>query len=150
MNLRPFLAVAMLTLSGCATLHNGRHQKVSVVTDPAGAAVQVQCGKVQTEAVTPTTVRLPRRFESCSLTVTRPGFRSETVVFDQHPSHWVWGNFAAPVAGVVAGGAGKQILQTPEFWLGYISGGLGFALDALTGAVWKLEPAKVELKLAAE
>ena len=36
-----FVAVVILT-QGCATLHNGRHQEISVVTDPAGATVAYQ------------------------------------------------------------------------------------------------------------
>jgi integrase len=33
-----------------ATLHNGRHQEITVVSDPAGANVEVRCGKVQPAA----------------------------------------------------------------------------------------------------
>lgn len=71
MSLKTFVAVVVFT-QGCATLHNGRHQEISVVSDPAGADVEVRCGKPQPAAVTPTTVRLPRRVEECSLVLTRP------------------------------------------------------------------------------
>lgn len=149
MNLKieTFVAVVVLT-QGCATLHNGRHQEIRVVTDPAGATVEVRCGKQQPAAVTPTTVRLPRRVEQCSLILTRPGFHCETVVFDSSLSGWVWGNFAAPMAGGASGTTRQSDQAFVDFFLGALLGGAGFGVDALTGAMWQLEPAKVERKLA--
>lgn len=148
MNLKTktFAAVVLLT-QGCATLHNGRHQEIRVVTDPAGATVEVRCGKPQPAAVTPATVRLPRRVEQCSLLLTRPGFHSETVVFDSSRSGWVWGNFAAPVAGAASGTARQSDQAFVDFSFGALLGGAGFGVDALTGAMWQLEPARVERKL---
>ena len=141
-----FAAVVILT-QGCATLHNGRHQEIRVVTDPAGATVEVRCGKQQPPAVTPATVRLPRRVEQCSLILSRPGFHSETVVFDSSPSGWVWGNFAAPIAGAASGTTRQSDQAFGDFFLGALLGGAGFGVDALSGAMWQLEPAKVERKL---
>lgn len=132
---------------GCATLHHGRHQEIRVVSDPAGASVEVRCGKQQPAAVTPTAVRLPRRAAQCSLILARPGFRSETVVFDSSPSGWVWADFAGPIAGGVIG-ATRQTDQTfLDFLLGALLGGAGFGIDALTGAMWELEPSEVERTL---
>ena len=147
MNLKTFLAVVIFT-QGCATVHNGRHQEISVVTDPAGASVEVRCGKVQPAAVTPTTVRLPRRVEECSLILTRPGFHSETVVFESSASGWVWANFAAPAAGGTIGATRQSDQAFVDFLVGALLGGVGFGVDAMTGAMWQLEPAKVERKLA--
>lgn len=148
-NLKIFIAVAMLT-QGCATLHNGRHQEIEVVTDPAGATVEVRCGRPQSAVVTPTTVRLPRRVEQCSLILTRPGFHSETVVFASSPSGWVWGNFAAPIAGAASGTTRQSDQAFGDFFLGALLGGAGFGIDALSGAMWQLEPVKVERKLVPE
>lgn len=146
MNLRTLVAVVILT-PGCATVHNGRHQEIMVVTDPAGATVDVRCGKLQPAAVTPTTVRLPRRVEHCSLILTRPGFHSETVVFDSSASGWVWGNFAAPTVGAAIGGTRQSDQAFVDFFFGALIGGVGFGVDALSGAMWQLDPAKVERKL---
>jgi len=147
LKIKTFVAVVILT-QGCATVHNGRHQEIRVVTDPAGAIVEVRCGKQQPAAVTPTTVRLPRRVEPCSLILTRPGFHSETVVFDSSLSGWAWGNFAAPVAGAASGTTRQSDQAFVDFFLGALLGGAGFGIDALTGAMWQLEPAKVGRKLA--
>jgi len=148
-NLRTFV-VAVLFTQGCATVHHGRFQEITVVSDPAGASVEVRCGKTQPAVVTPATVRLPRRAEQCSLVLTRPGFQSETVVFDSKPSVWVWANFAGPIVGGVSGTARHSDQAFVDFFLGALLGGAGFGIDAMTGAMWELEPARVERKLIPE
>ena len=149
MNLKTFIVVAVFA-QGCATVQNGRHQEIPVVTDPAGANVEVRCGKTQPPAVTPATIRLPRRVEECSLILTRPGFRSETVMFESTPSGWFWANFTGPIIGGVSGATRHSDQAFLDFFFGALIGGAGFGIDALTGAMWKLEPAKVELTLVPE
>jgi hypothetical protein len=149
-SLKTLLAAAVLFTQGCATVHNGRHQEISVVTDPAGATVDVRCGKPQPAAVTPATVRLPRRVDECSLILTLAGFQSETVVFDSSPSGWVWGNFGGPAAGGTIGATRHSDQAFIDFLFGALIGGVGFGVDALTGAMWQLEPATVERKLTRE
>ena len=146
MHLKTLVAVVLFT-QGCATVHNGRFQEVRVVSDPAGADVEVRCGKGQAAAVTPATVRLPRRAEPCSLVLTRAGFRAETVVFDSRPSRWVWANFSGPIAGGVSGATRHSDQAFVDFFLGALFGGAGFGIDALTGAMWEWEPAEVERTL---
>lgn len=146
MNLKTFVAVVMFT-QGCATLHHGRHQEISVVSDPAGADVEIRCGKAQPPAVTPATVRLPRRAENCSLLLTRPGFQPETVVFDSSPSRWTWLNLAPPIAGGVLGGTRGHAHAFTDFLFGALLGGIGFGIDAITGAMWELTPATIERTL---
>lgn len=147
LKIKTLVAVVILT-QGCATLHNGRHQEIRVVTDPAGATVEVRCGKQQPMAVTPAMVRLPRRVEQCSLILTRPGFHSETVVFESSLSGRAWGNFAAPIVGAASGTTRQSDQAFGDFFLGALVGGAGFGVDALTGAMWQLEPARVEIQLA--
>lgn len=147
MNFKTLVAVVILA-QGCATVRNGRHQEIRVVTDPAGATVDVRCGKPQPAAVTPATVRLPRRVEECSLILTRPGFHAETVSFESSPSGWVWVNFAGPIVGGGIGATRHSDQAFIDFLLGALIGGAGFGVDALSGAVWQLEPANVERKLA--
>jgi hypothetical protein len=146
MNLKICVAVIVFT-QGCATVRNGRHQEISVVSDPAGANVEVRCGKTQAAAVTPTTVRLPRRVEECSLILTRPGFQAETVVFESSPSGWFWVNFGGPIIGGGIGSTRHSDQAFVDFLLGAFLGGIGFGVDAITGSMWQLEPARVERKL---
>jgi hypothetical protein len=146
-NVRIVIAVVLLT-QGCATLHNGRDQEVRVVTDPAGAAVEVRCGKPQSTVVTPATVRLPRRVEECSLLLTLPGFQSETVVFESGTSPWFWANVVPMGAGATIGKTRHSDQAFIDFLTGALLGGAGFGIDALTGAMWQWEPASVERRLA--
>lgn len=147
MNMKIVVAVVVL-MQGCATVHNGRHQEVRVVTDPSGASVEVRCGRPQPAVVTPATVRLPRGVEECSLVLTRDGFHSETVVFEASPSGWVWVNFAGPAAGGTVGATRHSDQAFVDFLIGAVIGGVGFGVDALSGAMWQWEPASVERRLA--
>ena len=149
MNLRILVVLVILT-TGCATVHNGRYQEISVVTDPAGATVDVRCGKSQPMAMTPATIRLPRRVDECSLTLTRAGFRSETVRLESSSSGWAWGNFAGPVIGGGIGATRQSDQAFVDFLLGALIGGAGFGIDAMSGAMWELEPARIELRLTPE
>lgn len=146
--MKRLIVLAILVLAqGCATVHNGRHQDISVVTDPPGANVEVRCGKPQAVAVTPATIRLPRRVENCSILLTRAGFRPETVVFESGPSGWVWGNFAGPAIGGAVGATRQSDQALIDFLVGALIGGASFGVDALSGAMWQLEPARVERTL---
>jgi len=145
-NLKTLVAVVIL-MQGCATMHNGRHQEVRVVTDPAGATVDVRCGKLQPAVLTPATVRLPRRAEECSLFLTLPGFHSETVVFESGADRWFWWNFAAPAAGGTIGATRHSDQAFIDFLVGALIGGVGFGVDAMSGAMWEWEPAVVDRKL---
>ena len=147
---RSIAVVLSLMLFGCATLHNGRYQDVEVATDPPGATVQVHCGREQPTAMTPTTVRLSRRAELCSILLTRQGFRSQTVVFNSRPSRWAWANFGPPIVGSVSGMTRHSDAAFTDFLLGAAIGGAGFGIDAMTGAMWEREPARVERALVPE
>lgn len=146
MNVRLLIAAALLT-QACATAHNGRHQDVRVATDPPGAAVEIRCGNPQPAAVTPATIRLPRGANECSLVLTREGFQPETVVFESGPSRWYWANLAAPIVGGAVGATRQSDQAFVDFLIGAAIGGAGFAIDAMTGAMWELTPAVVERKL---
>ena len=80
-------------LSSCATVAHGRFQQVPVVSDPAGAAVQVDCGRGAHDAgVTPVVVKVRRKADFCTLTLTHDGYRSTTVTLSRRWSGWIWGN----------------------------------------------------------
>ena len=146
MHLRIVIAVVLFA-QGCATVRNGRHQEIRVVSDPAGADVEVRCGKAQAARVTPATIRLPRRAEECSLILSRPGYQSETVVFDSSPSGFLWANLSGPIVGGATGATRHSDQAFLDFLLGAFLGGAGFAIDAMTGAMWELQPTSVERKL---
>ena len=63
-------------LSSCATVVRGVHEDFKVVSDPAGADVYLSTGE---KGVTPATFRKRRRGNSFLVTITKPGYYSQTV-----------------------------------------------------------------------
>lgn len=79
----PALLLA-LAGSGCATLINGRHQEVQVVSTPPGAAVWLNGMSVGT---TPTTVTM-RRHGPVSLRFEKAGYLPATMAVARRMSRW--------------------------------------------------------------
>jgi uncharacterized protein YceK len=65
----------VISLSGCATIITGSHQKVQVSSEPSGATVRVDD---KDEYVTPARIRL-RRNTDHQLVFTKDGYVQETV-----------------------------------------------------------------------
>jgi len=111
-------APLLLTLPGCATLVQGSSQEVSIVSNPAAAAISVD-GKPM--GTTPAVVRLTRQ-ESHLLRLDLDGYQPFEMPLERKTSGWVWGN-------VVFGGV------------------IGVVVDASTGAMYKLSPGAVDTTL---
>ena len=90
------LAVCLLALAlfnACATVAHGRYQSVPVSSSPSGANVTLDCnGRVKDAGVTPVVVKLKRGADHCSITMTKEGYETTSVVFSKSVSGWVWGN----------------------------------------------------------
>lgn len=112
---------ALVFLSGCATIMTGPTQKVPVTSNPSGALAKVD-GSVS--AVTPAIFTLERKTDH-TIEISKEGYRTSTVIL-RH---------------TLSGAAGGNIL------LGGIIGG---AIDAGTGALYKLTPERVDVNLEAE
>ena len=109
----------LLALTGCATVAHGRFQQVPISSNPAGAAVEVDCGRGAVAAgETPVVVKMPRKAQYCLVTLTRDGYQPTTVTFARHWSGWVWGNLLLGdwfLAGAVADLAdGAFYTRTPR------------------------------------
>lgn len=111
-----FLLGGFLTTS-CASIINGRTQTVSISTNPPGAVVT----NGKTQWTTPAVVELKRK-DPQLLTITKPGFRPQTVKLERAFSGAVCGN-------IILGGV------------------IGWGVDALTGAQWRLIPENVAVDL---
>ena len=157
----PFmLAVLCLAATGCATMVNRSTESIGVTSNPPGAVVSVDCGNVPLYGgLTPTTIKVPRTAESCSITVAKEGFAEEHIDFEKQPSRATVMN---EVPGVVAG----SILSAAAFlfswsddhvdgdlvvdayrgghWLGSNAGN---AVDHKTGAAYKWVPGNVVVNL---
>lgn len=157
--IRTLAALALLSLTGCATAINGRNEQVPVDSYPAGAKVAVDCGDVPREGgVTPTKVLLARIAENCSVRLTKDGFEPKVVQFHRVESRAVRANkiAAAPLAafGALVGfflgsdngladdlgsagwRAGEAVGEAP-----------GRAVDQHTGGAYKQVPGEVYVTL---
>jgi hypothetical protein len=116
----PFL----VPVSGCATIFGGgTSQAVSFASDPVPArfVVKSSSGLQMAQGKAPSTVELPRKNEY-QIEITSPGYEPQTMVLTKGVNGWVWTNLI--VGGIV-----------------------GFAIDFVSGAAWKLEPALVNVSL---
>ncbi len=114
--LLPFLFVS------CATITRGVHDKLSVQSQPPGAQVTLSTGE---KGVTPAKFIKSRR-ESLSVTVSKPGYISQTIRVESKAS--------ATGGAAMAGNA--------------VAGGLiGLAVDAGSGAMFSLYPNPVSVQL---
>ena len=115
------VAVAALSLGGCATVINGTSQDVKFDSLPAGAAVKLSGGQ---SCTTPCEVSLKRRHD-LRADFSKSGYKPAYVLIQSR------------TGGAMAG----------NLLLGGIIGG---AVDAANGASNHLDPSPVNLKLAAE
>ncbi len=140
--------LALLCLTACATVKNGSYQNVTIASEPAGADVSIECvpGK-PLKLTTPAVARLRRKVDSCRVTLRKPGYVAQTVELDVVPSRMFWGNF-----GIAAVGVGFALSSDVEKLIyglvgGPVLAGAAFGVDAMTGAGFKFEPHRVDVRL---
>lgn len=109
--------MALLTMSGCATIINGTTQEVSVTSEPSGATVTTGSLKV----TTPSTLELKRKHTHL-LTFSKEKYQTETVKLEPVLSGAVAGN-------ILAGGL------------------IGWGVDAASGADSRLVPESAHVVL---
>jgi hypothetical protein len=104
--------IAILTMN-CGTIVHQTTQQVHVTSEPAGAAVTVQCGDVNNDPklLTPAVVTLHRKPEYCSIKLNKEGYAEKELKFGRQMSGWYLGN-------VIVGGI------------------IGLIVDGANGAMW--------------
>lgn len=104
--------------SSCASILNGKHQKIYVTSEPSGAVVTdgKNCW------VTPAVIHLPRKLPH-ALFITKNGYKIESVRLRQVSSAATLGNILVP------------------------GGFLGLGIDTASGAHFKLVPDKFHIQL---
>jgi hypothetical protein len=146
------LALSPLLL-GCATVLHGTRQTVHVETDPPGATVTV-LGERHTS---PVDVVLPRKSENLEVVIEMDGYVTKRIPLVRKVAGGTWLNFLGLPAGAVAGAAigANHSGTATEFQNGatgmavgaFALTGLGFAVDAGTGAMYRLDPPAIAVKL---
>jgi hypothetical protein len=112
-----FVSLFCLLLSGCSTIVHGTTQQIVVATTPTGATVSDGSNSI----ATPGTLELKRNRDYI-LTISKPGFATETV------------SISHVISGAVAGNL--------------LAGGfIGWGVDAMTGAQWRLVPETISVHL---
>jgi len=109
--------VAAVAFSGCATIVNGPNQKIPISSTPTGAAVVIDD---KFEGTTPTVATL-RRETNHFVKIALSGYDPVEVSLHSEISGWVWWNI--------------------------LFGLIGIAIDASTGAGFKLTPEELAVDL---
>ncbi|HEX4639668.1 MAG TPA: PEGA domain-containing protein [Chthoniobacterales bacterium] len=123
MKIYPLFFVSLLFVTSCATITRGVHDKLTVTSDPPGANVTLSTGE---KGVTPTKFVKERRTEPFTVTVTKPGYVSQTVKVES--------KFGGTGGGAMAGNL-------------LLGGAIGMGVDAGTGAYRSLYPNPLSVKL---
>ena len=152
----PFaLALALSPLFGCATIVNGSHQTIHVETDPPGATVTA-LGESHTS---PVDLVLPRREKNVEITVEKAGYVTKRIPLARKTSPSTWLNLLAIPAGAGVGAATYSSGSSDWFrvnqaesaaggaLVGGALSGLGFAIDASSGAIHRFDPPAIAVKL---
>ena len=113
-----FLAFALASIGGCATIVSGTTQEVSFQSNPEGAKVSVS-GRVLGN--TPVTLQLKRE-KGQSLVFEKEGYKRLTMRLDTRMNGWFWGN-------IVIGGL------------------FGSSTDGVSGAVYAYSPSQYLVSL---
>lgn len=112
------LGICATIFTGCASLVNGRTQEVNISSNPIGATVYVDG---RNSGITPTKVILSRK-EDHMITLKKQGYRDQNI------------SVIRSISGAVAGNL--------------IAGGfVGWGVDAISGAQYKLIPENVIAEL---
>ena len=157
---RIFQATVLFALSlaagGCASVFHGSRQKVEVFTDPPGATATAGDQQVTTPGV----LKLPRKVKGTEIRIEKEGFAPKTVVLERRTSGLVWLNFLGIPVGVYGGAYAGASSSNDNGWFGSLENmgkgavaggvafpGIGFLTDYQTGAAYRLDPARVVVKL---
>lgn len=126
-NVRNLVVLLALIFVGCATIITGTKQDVSIDSRPPQAKVLIKTsgGIPIFSGTTPATCKLNKNKEYIVI-ISMEGFREERILLDQKFQPWVIGNLF--------------------FTYGFLFGAL---VDALSGAMWKLEPESIYVELIA-
>lgn len=115
------MLVAVLAVSGCATIAAGGPDRVPVWTDPAGADVLVDHVIV---GQTPTMVTLDRHHTAVGIRIEMPGFAPIEIVRTRRYNGWFWVNLSMAGIGI-----------------------FGFIVDILTSDVYAFDDSAIRVSL---
>jgi hypothetical protein len=107
--------------TGCATLIQGRHQELTINSNPPGATFEV----AGISGTTPGTVSLERKEKHHTISIRKPGYETAQVRVGRELNPWIAGNLLLSYAFPI-----------------------GFAVDFYTGSAYKFDTDNVQVNLA--
>jgi hypothetical protein len=141
--------LGIVLMSGCATVTNGPMQRVSVDSEPRGAAVRLEnCGAMATKTlVTPGVAWVSRRATQCQLTFLLPNAPEKKMKLARHVSRSMkhYGETVEVTSDLVGGGGFDDLVAA-----GLIAAALlvpSFAVDAASGSMFEQRPSIVHADL---
>ncbi len=152
--LAPVLLALPMLSGGCASVFHGTRQRVEIFTDPPGATATAGDQQVTTPGV----LKLPRKVKNTEIRIEKEGFAPKTVLLERRTSGLVWLNLIGVPAGVMAGAVGGAA-SSGDTWpaleragTGALAGSAlvpaaGFWMDFQNGGAYRLEPARVVVRL---
>ena len=152
----PVLLALSLAAGGCASVFHGTRQSVEVFTEPTGATATVGDQHVTTPGV----LKLPRKVKNTEIRIEKEGFAAKTIRLERRTSGLVWLNFIGIPVGFVGGAYAGMGTSNDNGWFGGLENagrgaviggvsfpGLGFLADYQSGAAYRLDPARVVVRL---
>lgn len=107
------LGLSLFSLTGCATVVNGKHQALTVSSNPPGAEFAVD----GLTGVTPGTVQVDRARPNHTVSISKPGYQPTEVTIGRKLSPWLTGNvLVGGLIGLVAdfSSGGAYALQSNQ------------------------------------
>ncbi len=154
LRLVPVLLALPILSGGCASVFHGTRQKIEIFTEPPGATATAGDQQVTTPGV----LKLPRKVKNTEIRIEKEGFAPKTVLLERRTSGLVWLNLIGVPAGVAAGAIGGAA-SSGDSWAGLnnaaagaVAGSAlvpatGFWMDFQNGGAYRLEPARVVVRL---
>lgn len=104
-------ALALISLSGCATLFSGTSQELTFDSEPKGSTVSVN-GTIL--GVTPITTKVSKKEfwkNDVNVSFEKEGYKKHTLVLNTELDSWVWGDIicSAPLSTSVDAGTGAAL-----------------------------------------
>lgn len=136
------LAAGLVDSVGCASIHHGRRQQITVESEPPGAAVYLGDRYL---GPTPVEVGLTATDLASGLRLRETGFEPALVRFDRKASRWVWGDVALALWNGIGSAQALPGAGPVYAFSGMLALALG--IDLMTGAILRAPP-KVGATLA--
>ena len=138
------IAMTLMLLTRCASLVHGRTEDLRIDSTPSGATVVLSCGTSGT-FTTPAVVRIPRRADPCTMSVSLDGYATKRVESERGIAPGYWLNLAGALAAPLAIGDGFKH-QGAVTGLTILCAG-ALVWDRINGSMYDHEPRRIMVRL---